>query len=118
MNDLIQTLFSAWGDPLADGRAAKTDAAIGPDFTYADPNTPEPLTGRDSYLAHIAQFGEMMPKASARVVALSQHTGFARASVEFLNAGGQRMMLGQYFADMQNGKVTPLIGFSGTGEPD
>ena len=113
----MQTLFSAWGDPSPDGRAAKTDAAIGPGFFYADPNIPSPVTGRDAYLAYIAQFGEMMPGASANVVTVSDHHGFARATVDFLR-DGESMMRGQYFADITDGRITRLIGFVGMGEPD
>lgn len=117
MNDLLDTLFSAWGDPSADGRAAKTDAAIGPDFYYADPNGPGPVTGRDAYLGYLAQFGEMMPGGSAKVVNVSAHNGHARATVDFLK-DGNRMMRGQYFADLKDGKISRLIGFPGMGEPD
>lgn len=117
MNELLETLFSAWGDPSADGRASKTDAAIAPDFYYADPNSPGPITGRDGYLAYIAQFGEMMPGATARVVAVAAHNDHARATVDFLR-DGEHMMRGQYFADMKDGKITRLIGFTGMGEPD
>jgi len=117
MTKLLETLFSAWGDPLPDGRAEKTDAAIAPDFYYADPNSPAPVIGRDAYLAYIAMFGDMMPGASARVVAVSEHNGHARATVDFLK-DGEQMMRGQYFADITDGRITRLIGFTGTGEPN
>jgi hypothetical protein len=117
MTDCIHTLFSAWGDPLADGRAAKTDAAIAPDFYYADPNTPDPVIGRDAYLAYIAQFAKMMPSGSATVAATSAHHGHARATVDFVK-DGKTMMRGQYFADITDGKITRLIGFPGMGDPD
>ena len=118
MTDILETLFSAWGDPTPEGRATKTDAALGPDFYYADPNTPEPVVGRDSYLAYITQFAAMMPGATAKVVAVSQHNGFARATVDFLKENGDAMMRGQYFADINDGKITRLIGFTGMGEPE
>ncbi len=117
MTDIIQTLFSAWGDPSPDGRADKTDAAITSDFYYADPNSSGPINGREGYLTYIAQFGEMMPGASAKVVAVSNHNGHARATVDFMKDGNQ-MMRGQYFADLKDGKVARLIGFPGMGEPD
>jgi predicted SnoaL-like aldol condensation-catalyzing enzyme len=117
MTDIFDSLFSAWGDPSPEGRAAKTDAALGPEFYYADPNTPEPVVGRDSYLAYITQFANMMPGATAKVVAVSEHNGFARATVDFLQADGSPMMRGQYFADITDGKVSRLIGFTGMGEP-
>ncbi len=117
MTNPIISLFSAWGDPSPDGRASKTDAAIAADFYYADPNTPDPVTSRDAYLAHIAQFAEMMPGASAQVAALSEHHGHIRATVDFLK-DGNRMMRGQYFAEMKDNRITRLIGFTGMGEPE
>ena len=116
MTNLLETLFSAWGDPSHDGRAGKTDAAIGGYFYYADPNTPNPVTGRDNYLAYIAMLVEKIPGATARVVAVSEHNGHARATVDFLK-DGQQMMRGQYFADITGGRITRLIGFTGMGEP-
>jgi hypothetical protein len=117
MTKCIHTLFSAWGDPNSDGRARKTDAAIDSSFYYCDPNVPTPLSGRDDYLGYITQFGQMMPGASAEVVAISEHHGHVRATVDFLK-DGKPMMRGHYFGDIKDGKVTRLIGFPGTGEPD
>ncbi|WP_264210918.1 nuclear transport factor 2 family protein [Leisingera thetidis] len=117
MTDSLHTLFAAWGDPAPEGRAAKTDAAIGPRFYYSDPNTPAPIEGRAAYLDYIAQFSAKMPGAAAKVVAVSQHHGHARATVDF-EKDGKRMVRGQYFADLHDGKVVRLIGFPGMGEPD
>lgn len=117
MNDCLHSLFAAWGTPSPEARATHTDAAIGPNFYYADPNTPAPIEGRDAYLTYIAQFAEMMPGASAEVVAVSSHNSHARATVDF-SSGGKRMMRGQYFADFQDGRIVRLIGFTGTGEPE
>lgn len=118
MTDIFETLFSAWGDPSPEERATKTDAVLGPDFYYADPNTAKVVVGRDRYLAYITQFAAMMPGATAKVVAVSEHNGFARATVDFLMENGTAMMRGQYFADINDGKITRLIGFTGMGEPD
>jgi hypothetical protein len=80
MTDCIHTLFSAWGAPSAEERAAATDAAILPDFYYADPNAPAPIHGRDDYLAYIQMFGEMAPGAVAKGVNISEIlTTFATA---------------------------------------
>ena len=117
MTECIHTLFSAWGDPSSDGRASKTDAAIGSGFYYADPNTPDPLRNRDAYLAYITQFGDMMPGAEAKVVATSKTHDHIRATVDFMKDGAP-MMRGQYFADVKGGKIIRLIGFAGMGEPD
>lgn len=117
MTTCIHTLFSAWGDPSPEERAAKTDAAIGPDFYYSDPNAPDPIRGRDAYLDYIAQFTSIMPGATAHVVACSSHHGHLRATVDFAK-DGQHMMRGQYFADLAEGKLLRVIGFTGMGEPD
>ena len=117
MTTCIHTFFAAWGDPSPEERSEKTDSAIGPDFYYSDPNTPAPLHGRDAYLDYIAQFSAMMPGGSARVLAVSEHHGHLRATVEFAK-DGQRVMLGQYFADLIEEKLTRVIGFTGMGEPD
>lgn len=117
MADCIHTLFSAWGLDDSDGRAAKTDAVIGADFAYTDPSLEGFLTGRDAYLTHIARFGEKMPGASVHIVDVSESNGFARATVDCL-AGGKAMMRGQYFAEIVNGKVARLVGFTGTGSPE
>ncbi|AHC99906.1 nuclear transport factor 2 family protein [Leisingera methylohalidivorans] len=117
MTDSIHTLFAAWGDPSPETRAAKTDAAIGPRFYYSDPNCPAPIESRGAYLEYVAQFSAMMPGAAATVVAVSAHHGHARATVDF-EKDGKRMVRGQYFADLEDGKVVRLIGFTGMGEPD
>jgi hypothetical protein len=33
MTDIFETLFSAWGDPKPEGRAAKTNASLGTEFS-------------------------------------------------------------------------------------
>ncbi len=117
MTTCIHTLFSAWGASTPEERAALTEAAIGPDFYYSDPNAPEPIRGRDAYLDYIAQFAAQMPGATAAVVAVSSHHDHLRATVDFAK-DGQRMMRGQYFADLAEGKLQRVVGFSGMGEPD
>lgn len=117
MTHSIETLFTAWGDPTPEGRAEKTDAALGATFTYADPNTPNPITSRDDYLAHIANFVQMMPGAAAQVEARSETHGSVRATVAFTRDGAV-MMHGQYFGDTDDtGRLTRVVGFAGLGEP-
>jgi len=117
MTTCLHTLFSAWGDPSPETRAAKTDAVIGHNFYYSDPNAPDPIQGRDAYLDYIAQSAARMPGATAEVVALSSHHGHLRATVDF-SKDGQRMMRGQYFGDLADGKLQRVIGFTGMGEPN
>ncbi len=117
MTDSLTAFFSAWGDQSPESRAQKTDTALGPQFTYADPNTPDVIVGRDAYLEYLAQFASQMPGGSARVVDQSQTAHCVRATVDFLS-GDTRMMRGQYFADLNAaGKITRMIGFIGLGEP-
>ncbi|MFW8595665.1 nuclear transport factor 2 family protein [Cribrihabitans neustonicus] len=60
MTDSLHLLLSAWGDPSPGSRAAKADAAAGPNFYYSDPNAPGPEHGRAAFLDYIAQFGAML----------------------------------------------------------
>ena len=114
MTDCLHTLFSAWGDPDPAARTAKTEAAAHSDLYYSDPNAPTPIHGRDDYLAYIQMFGDMAPGATAKVVALSERHGHVRATVAFVM--GERTQYGQYFAELSEGKINRLIGFSGMGE--
>jgi hypothetical protein len=86
-------------------------------MTYIDPNVSAPITTRDGYLAYVTTFGEGMPGASAQVVAVSEHHDHMRATVDFCK-DGEPMMRGQYYAEIEYGKVTKLVGFMGTGEPE
>ncbi|WP_282091544.1 nuclear transport factor 2 family protein [Epibacterium ulvae] len=117
MTDCITTFFSAWGDLPPESRADKLTAALGPQFTYADPNTPDVVTGQAAFLEYVAQFTAHMPDGEARVVATSQTASCTRVTVDFLS-NGTHMMRGQYFADLDTaGKITRMIGFIGLGEP-
>jgi hypothetical protein len=116
MTDCIHTLFSAWGDPSPEARATATDAAIGPEFYYSDPNAPAPIHDRDDYLAYIQMFGDMAPGATAKVVDISEKHGHARATVDFV-INEHMTQRGQYFVDLKDGKIARIIGFAGMGEP-
>lgn len=118
MSESIEKSFAAWGETDAEKRAAMIADTTGDGFTYADPNTPEPITSAEAFNDYLAMFTQHMPNAGARVVSVSQHHGYARATVAF-TADGREMMRGQYFADLDaQGKITRLIGFTGTGEED
>ncbi len=116
MTELFQDLFAAWGATSPEAREKHSDAAISADIYYADPNAPDPVIGRDAYLAYIAHFSEMLPGGSAEVASVDGHHGHARVTVDFLK-DGEKMMRGQYYADIADGRVTRLVGFPGTGEP-
>ena len=116
MTDCIHTLFLAWGDPSPEARATATDAAIGPELYYSDPNPPAPIHSCDDYLTYIQMFGEMAPGAIAKVVDISEKNGHARATVDFI-INETITQRGQYFVDLKDGKIARIVGFSGMGEP-
>ncbi len=118
MADALTAVFSAWGDSDPKSRAATLGAALAPEFYYADPQVPSPITNLDDFLGYLAGFTEHMPGASAQVAGKpSAHNGHVRVFVDFMKDGA-RMMRGQYFADLDDtGRITRLIGFAGTGDP-
>ena len=88
------------------------ERAVGDTFYYADPQTPEPMTSLDEFVAFLAHFP---PGASAAVIPPADvHHGHARANVAF-DFGG-KAMVGQYFADLDGeGRITRIVGFPGKG---
>lgn len=116
MSDTITSFFAAWGEPDMPKRAAMTAGAISDNFYYADPNAPDVITSLVGFVAYLGMFSKAMPGASAEVVSVSEHNGHARATVDF-KSNGQTMMRGQYFADLDDeGRITRMVGFTGTGE--
>ena len=116
MPTAIQTLFSAWGDPSGEGRAAKINAVPANTFLYADPKTPEPITARDAFSDYVSMSGKMIPGASAKIVGLSETGTHQRVNVAF-ERGGAVMIMGRYFAELSSDRICKLIGFEGMGEP-
>ncbi|MBY6056291.1 nuclear transport factor 2 family protein [Leisingera daeponensis] len=117
MTESFHILFSAWGDPSPEGRAAKTDAASGPGFFSSDPTPAFPVTGRGACMEYAAPFPAALPGAAARAVAVPEHHGRSRAAA-VSGKGRQCMARVQCFAGSQDGKAVQLIGFTGMGEPD
>lgn len=117
MSDAINSFFAAWGMDDAAARADAVSGAAAPDFAYTDPNTPQTITSVDGFLDYIAMFTTNLPGATAEVVDTSAHNGFARATVDFMR-DGVPLVRGQYFADLDSdGRITRIVGFTGTGEP-
>ena len=113
----LQDFFAAWTIDNADGRAAKIASAIGDNFRYVDPRTPEPITSVDAMSAYLADFINNCPPGAKVEVAdpVDTHPGHARATIRFI-MGPDMQMTGQYFADLDAaGKLTRLIGFVGKG---
>lgn len=115
MTHPVNLFFSAWGESDADARGTALSAVLAQDVYYADPNTPDPLHGADAVIGYIAMFSANMPGGGAAVAALDEHNGHVRATVDFLK-DGTAMMRGQYFADLEAGKITRLVGFTGMGD--
>ncbi|MEL7282546.1 MAG: nuclear transport factor 2 family protein [Pseudomonadota bacterium] len=118
MSDGIKQLFLAWGDTDEDARAATLTNAIAPQFYYADPNAPEPITDMNAFLAYVGMYTQYAPGATARVAHLTECKGHHRATVTFEMADGTQQF-GQYFIDLdQDGLITRMIGFAGLGAPE
>ncbi len=118
MTQAIETFFAAWGDPDAGTRAEALRGALSDPFYYADPRTPEPITGADALIAYVAMYTQYAPGATARVAALSETKGHYRATIAFEMADGTTQY-GQYMIDLNDdGKAARLIGFAGLGEPE
>ena len=118
MSDAVDVFFACWGTTDIKQRTDAISRACNSDFYYVDPNSSAPITTLHAMIAYLAQFSAMMPGASAQVVAQSAHNGHVRATVDFIN-DGKKMMRGQYFGDLDSeGKLTRVIGFTGTGEPE
>ncbi len=121
MTNSISTFFDAWG--LTDD-AARLDAitqVFAGSGTYADPRSPETLHGPEAIAGYVNMFSANAPGWTAKVVTTSETAGMTRATVAFGGMGpdGTEMVQhGQYFVDMQDDKITRMIGFVGIGAPE
>lgn len=113
----LDSFFEAWGVTDPERRRHLVRSAIAEDGVYADPMTPEPLSGPDAAAAYVAAFTENAPGATARVVDRQERHGTTRATVEFRMADGETQY-GQYFVEhADDGKVIRMTGFVGIGAP-
>ncbi len=114
MTASVEAFFTAWG--LADdaAREAQITDSLGASIFYADPRTEAPLTDAASVVGYVAGFSQMAPGMPVTVPHISTTLTFARATVQF--GEGDRAQHGQYIADLDDdGKITRLVGFVGTG---
>jgi len=121
MSDSITTFFEAWGMSDDAPRAEAIAAAFTADGTYADPRSPEALSGPAAIAGYVNMFSAGAPGWTAKVVNLSTIGNSHRATVAFDGMGpdGKEMVQhGQYFADMDGDKIARMIGFVGTGAPE
>jgi len=116
MTDKISLFFDAWGMADSDRMQALQDAAH-PDLIYTDPNTAEPVVGLGAMDQYLAMFIQHMPGSAAKAVSVDTHFNYARVTVDFLMKGAATMR-GQYFAELDDdGRISRMVGFIGTGDP-
>ncbi|MCG7493618.1 nuclear transport factor 2 family protein [Thalassobius sp. Cn5-15] len=119
MTHPLDQFFAAWRKDDADAQGsaqrAALSAVLSPNCTYADPNTPAPLVGAEAVIDYVSMFSIQMPGAAARVLTVDTHHGFARATVDFIN-NETVLMRGQYFAELEGGTLSRLVGFTGMGD--
>lgn len=118
MSDAIERFFAAWGEADADAREQSLREILSPDITYADPQTPEPITDASALVAYVTMYTQYAPGATAHVTHISNIQGSYRATVEFAMSDGMKQ-LGQYFIELDTqSRLTRLTGFVGLGEPE
>ena len=121
MSDPITTFFDAWQLDAADARLEKITSAVAPGVQYADPRTPEPISGIDALSEYVGMFSANAPGWSASVVKHDTMAGVVRVTVAFGGDGpdGKPMrQLGQYFIEMSDDRISRMIGFASTGAVD
>ena len=121
MTDPIATFFEAWQLDAADARRAKIADAVTADIRYDDPRTPATVTGIDALSDYVGQFSANAPGWSAKVLGSDRTAGMTRATVAFGGKGpdGNEMtQLGQYFVELDEGRIARMVGFVGNGAPE
>ncbi|EET46878.1 hypothetical protein [Thalassobium sp. R2A62] len=114
MTTSTEQFFGAWGEAHAAARVGAVRAAMTDAATYADPRTPEPLTGADAVTGYVGMFVEMAPGAQAVVIKSDTNGASERATIAFRMADGKEQ-LGQYFIDHDGDKIVRMVGYVGTG---
>ena len=119
MSDLIKTFFDAWEINDAESRMEKVSAAVSDDVVYDDPRTPETIKGIDALCEYVGMFSANAPGWTAKVEKSDTVAGMMRATVAFGGAGpdgNQMVQYGQYFVEVNDGLISKMVGFVGTGE--
>ena len=121
MSNSIHRFFDAWGLEDAAARADAIADALSAQARYADPRSGGVLEGPDAIADYVGMFNANAPGWRAEVVKSDEISGVHRVTVAFGGKGpdGTEMVQhGQYFAELDDGRITRLIGFVGTGEPE
>ena len=113
----ITEFFSAWAMDNAAERGHAIRASFATTGSYDDPRT-EMLKGPDAVTDYVGMFTEAAPGAVAEVVKIESRAGVTRATIAFKMPNGMEQT-GQYFIEQdENGLITRMIGFVGTGAPE
>lgn len=118
----ISDFFSAWGLSDDTERTGIISRSFAADGTYADPRTPDIMTGAEAISEYVAMFSANAPGWTAHVVKSDETAGTTRVTVAFGGPamdGSDKVQYGQYFAKCNaRGQITELTGFAGTGAPE
>lgn len=117
MGNAIEQFFDAWGMDDGAERSAAITNCFADTGTYADPRSDGLLTGPSAITTYVDMFSANAPGWSARVVKSDETAGTIRCTVAFGGPGpdGDMVQHGQYFAQMDEGQITRMVGFVGTG---
>jgi hypothetical protein len=121
MSTAIETFFEAWGMADDAARAKAIASVYSTQGSYADPRSPDTLIGPDAITTYVSMFSANAPGWTARVVKTDEIAGLTRSTVAFGGMGpdGKEMVQhGQYFTELDAGKITRMTGFVGTGAPE
>ncbi|MFG5381375.1 molecular chaperone GroEL [Yoonia sp. R2-816] len=117
MADSITIFFEAWGMSDHDARISAIQSAVDAKALYTDPRTEAPLSGPDAIAEYVGMFAKSAPGAVAEVADASERDGVTRATILFKMSDGMQQT-GQYFVERgDDGLITRMVGFVGTGLP-
>lgn len=119
MSDSIATFFEAWQVKDDELRLAKINSSVMEAIEYADPRTPETITGIPALNSYVGMFSANAPGWSAKVVKSDTVAGVTRVTVAFGGPGpdgSEQLQHGQYFVETDGDLVSRMVGFVGTGE--
>lgn len=120
MSDAISTFFDAWAIEEANDRLDIITSAVAKNIQYNDPRTPETITGIDALSDYVGMFSANAPGWSAKVVNSETTGSMSRVTIAFSGAGPdgiEKVQIGQYFVETEDGLISRMVGFVGTGEP-
>ena len=119
MKTPIATFFEAWEIQDADVRFNMLLGVVAENVTYDDPRTQNTLEGLSALSDYLGMFSANAPGWTAEVKKYDEISNVARVTVSFSGPGpngSNQEQLGQYFIKQQNGLLSQLVGFAGTGE--